>query len=323
MIQSCATGNKQMMRDDPLIGKIIRTKNDNPVTFETLMTEINSFDVIYLSEKHDNPDHHQFQEQVIMHLVDQKLSPTIGFEFFSMDNTPDLLNFIDSGNVSHSEKNQKIIEDNLRKKLGWDTQSDESWSFYYSILLLAKNNGLTVSGLDLSSSLKKRIVRKGINGISSLEKDQIFSTQLSDPIYKSYMFDIFKAVHCGMGHKKMQARLYDTWVARNDKMAHSITSLVRHKKGPVVIIIGFGHTEHGLGVIDRVNAINPNIRQVNIGLTEIRTTPTDIKEYTQKLELEGFTALPPADYLLFSQRVSYDDPCTEFKKSLEKMKKPD
>jgi uncharacterized iron-regulated protein len=320
-LQSCVTRNITMMRDDSLIGKIIDTGTNQPITFETLMTDISTHDVIYLSEKHDNADQHQFQEKVILHLIDQGLSPTIGFEFFSMENTPDLLNFIDSGKVAHSKKNEKIIENDLRVKLGWNTQSDKMWAFYYNILRLAKNNTLSVSGLDLSSSQKRRITRKGINGISPLEKDRIYSTQLSNSAYKSYMFDIFKAVHCGMGHEKMQSRLYDTWVARNDTMAHSITSLVKHAKGPAVIIIGFGHTEYGLGVINKVKTINPNIRQVNIGLSEINITPADIEEYTQKLNLEEFDAIPPADYLRFSQRVSYEDPCKEFKKSLEKMKK--
>ncbi len=320
-LQSCVTRNITMIRDDSLIGKIIDTRTDQSITFEALMNEISTHDVIYLSEKHDNADHHQFQEKVILSLVDQGLSPSIGFEFFSIENTPDLLNFIDSGKVTHSKKNKKIIENDLRKKLDWDTQSDEMWGFYYNILLLAQNNNLSVSGIDLSGSQKKRITRKGFNGITPLEREQIFSTQLSNPAYKSYMFDIFKAVHCGMGHEKMKSRLYDTWVARNDTMAHSITSMVKHTKGPVVVIIGFGHTEHGLGVIDRVKTINPNIRQVNIGLSEISVTPADIEAYTQKLDLEGFDPTPPADYLRFSQRVSYEDPCKEFKKSLEKMRK--
>ncbi len=117
-LQSCVTRSITMMRDDSLIGKIIDTKTDQPISFETLMSNISTHDVIYLSEKHDNADQHQFQEKVILALVDQGLSPTIGFEFFSMGDTPDLLNFIDSGNVTHSKKNEGIIENDLRLKLG-------------------------------------------------------------------------------------------------------------------------------------------------------------------------------------------------------------
>ena len=321
MIQSCATTKKSIMRNDPFIGKIINTETNQAINFESLIKDISTYDVIYLSEKHDNPEHHHIQQRVIHRLIENGLNPTIGFEFFSMEDTPDLLNFVDSGNVAHSKKIEKIIEADLRKKLKWDTQSDKMWNYYYNLLTIAKKEKLQVAGIDLPATLKKRITRKGISGISPIEKEQIFSTQLSDKTYKDYMFSIFKAVHCGMGHEKMQARLYDTWVARNDKMAHSVTRLYTHRKGPIVIIIGGGHTEYGLGVINRVSAIDKTIKQVNIALREISVKPSNLPEYLIPLDLEGFEKVPPADYLWFTQRVSYADPCEEFKKSLQKMKK--
>ncbi len=310
-----------MVRKDPLIGKIINTKSNQSMEFESLIKNISTYDVIYLSEKHDNPEHHHIQQRIIQSLIGKGFTPTLGFEFFSMDDTPDLLNFVDSGKKAHSKKIEKIIEANMRKKLGWDTQPDKMWRYYYDLLSIAKKENLPVAGIDLPSTLKKRITRKGTKGITPIEKEQVFTTQLTDKAYKDYMFSIFKAVHCGMGNKKMQARLYDTWVARNDKMALSITRLYQHRKGPVVIIIGGGHTEYGLGVIDRVNTIDKNIRQVNVALREISVNPSDLLEYVIPLDLKGFKKIPVADYLWFTQRVSYDDPCTEFKKSLQKMKK--
>ncbi|WP_299978771.1 ChaN family lipoprotein [Desulfobacula sp.] len=321
MIQSCATPKKSIMRKDPLIGKIINTQENQAINFESLIKDISAYDVIYLSEKHDNPEHHHIQQRVIRSLIENGLNPTIGFEFFSMDNTPDLLNFVDSGKVTHSKKIEKIIEADLRKKLRWDTHSDQMWRYYYDLLSMAKKEKLQVAGIDLPGTLKKRITRKGINGISPIEKEQVFSTKLSDEAYKDYMFSIFKAVHCGMGHGKMQSRLYDTWVARNDEMALSVTRLYNHRKGPIVIIIGGGHTEYGLGVINRVMAIDNTIKQVNIALREISVNPSDSSEYLMPLDLEGFEKVPPADYLWFTQRVSYADPCEEFKKSLQKMKR--
>ncbi|MBU8849850.1 MAG: ChaN family lipoprotein [Desulfobacterales bacterium] len=321
IFQACATTNKSIIRKDPLIGKIINTKSSQPVNFESLIRDISSYDVIYLSEKHDNPDHHHLQQRVIHRLIDNGLKPSIGFEFFSMDNTPDLLNFIDSGKVTHSKKTEEIIETDLRKKLRWDTQSDRMWRYYYDLLNIAKKEKLQVAGIDLPNTLKKRITRKGINGISPIEKEQVFSTKLSDEIYKNYMFSIFKNVHCGMGHGKMQSRLYDTWVARNDEMALSITRLYEHRKGPVIVIIGGGHTEYALGVIDRVAAVDKTIKQVNIAFREISVKPSNLSEYLMPLDLTGFEKVPPADFLWFTQRVSYSDPCEEFKKSLQKMKR--
>lgn len=322
-----ATTNQpvKVKRDDPLIGKIIDSKKSKQINFDQLIKNISQYDVIYLSEKHDNPDMHQAQNKIINALykegkaIGQK--PSVGFEFFSMDQTPVLLNFIDAGKKKHSEKIEKNIEKTLRMKLGWHTQSNKMWKFYYDLLKTAQTKNLQVAGLDLSSTLKRRITKKGIKGITALEKTLIFSTNLSDPVYQESMFKIFKAVHCGMGGKNMQSRLYDTWLARNDKMALSITQMVEHGNGPVVVIVGGGHTEFGLGIIDRVNTIDSQIKQINIGLTEITKEPSLLKDYLIPLELKGYKKVPAADYLWFFQRVSYDDPCERFKESLEKMRK--
>ncbi len=319
LLQSCVASKKTVMRSDPLIGKIIDSNKKTSVSYESMVKDINNYDVIYLSEKHDNPDHHTAQEKIIQSLIEMGLNPTIGFEFFSMDHTPHLLNFIDSGKVSHSKKNEKFIENDLRKKLGWDTQSDKMWSYYFSLLNLAKKHNLSAAGIDMNTGLKRRLTRKGFKGITPLEKEQIFSTHLDNGSYKEYMHELFKAVHCGMGHERMQERLYDTWTARNDKMAFSISQVVKHNKAPVIVIIGGGHTEYGLGVIDRVKAINPDITQVNIGFQEISRQPSTLTDYLEPLDLEGFEPSLPHNYLWFTQRVSYADPCEEFKSSLKKM----
>ncbi len=327
LVQSCVatTVVKPVKRQDPLIGKIIESKTSQTIDFNHLIDTISNADVIYLSEKHDNPDQHAAQQKVIKALIKKlapkKRKPSIGFEFFAMDNTPDLLNFIDAGKIKHNKKIDTMIEKSLRMKLGWHNNSDTMWKYYYDLLKTAQKNDLPVAGIDLSSTIKKRITKKGIKGITPLEQNLIFSTELSDTTYKTYMTDIFKAVHCGMGHERMQSRLYDTWVARNDKIAQSISKMHDHHVGPIVIIIGGGHTEHGLGVIDRVNAINPDISQVNISLTEISINPSELSQYLTPLDLDGYPATPGADFFWFFQRVSYGDPCEKFKEALKKMKK--
>lgn len=325
--QACAVKEPtpiQIKRSDPLIGKIFSAKTAQPIDFDNLIDIIADYDVIYLSEKHDNPDQHIAQEQIIESLT-KKLAatnkkPAIGFEFFAMDNTPDLLNFIDAGKIKHSKKIEDIIEKDLRMKLGWRKQSDVMWNYYYHLLKLAQKENLVVAGIDIANTIKKRITKKGIKGITPLEQKQIFSTQLDDRNYKSYMIDIFKAVHCGMGLGKIEKRLYDTWVIRNDKMALSISQMVENTTGPVIVIVGGGHTEYNLGIIDRIHSIDADIRQINIGLTEITKRPTELDQYLTPLDLEGYPSVPRADYLWFFQRTSYDDPCEKFKARMKKKK---
>ena len=240
----------------------------------------------------------------------------------SSDLTPLLLNFADSGKAAHSPKMEKAIEKQIRTKLDWDSQSNTMWAYYYDLFKLAKKNQLLISGLDLSGSQKRRITRKGLEGVSNIERKLIFSSRFSNAPYEAYMKSMFKSVHCGMGNDRMTSRLYDTWLSRNDKMALSISQLYeKDHQGPIVVIIGGGHTEYGLGVMDRVKAMNPDISQVNIALTEITIAPSDLGEYLQPLELEGFEPVLPANFLWFTQRVSYKNPCEEFKASFKSLKK--
>jgi uncharacterized iron-regulated protein len=321
LLQSCATAVKKPVQpDDPLAGKILDVRTGEVLPFSRLMADLMAHEVIYLSEKHDNPMHHAIQHRIIQHLVDTGLSPALGFEFFAVHDTPLLLSFVDSGSHDHPEKINAMIETDLRQQLDWERQSDQMWQYYFDLLKLARDNSLTTAGLDLSGPQKRRITRKALAGITTFEKKQIFSTGYDNPVYAQHMKAVFTKVHCGMGNAEMLDRLYDTWTARNDTMARSITMLAEETTAPVVVIIGNGHTEYGLGVVDRVKFLNPALSQVNLSLTEVRPKPADIADYIAPLDLEGFAPLPPADFIWLTQRVSYEDPCQTFKKSLQKMK---
>jgi len=298
------------MRHDPLVGKIVQTESSQTVDFYDLVSTLLTNDVIYLAEKHDNPEHHRIQLAIINKLLEQGKKPSIGFEFFSMNDTPLLLNFIDSGKVTHKKADDSVIESLLRKQLGWEDRSDEMWGYYFSLLDLARKEQLQVAGLDLSRSQIRRLTRKGLNKLTRVEKKQLFSTRFMNEPYKEYMFELFANVHCGMKNPAMQSRLYDTWIARNDKIALSITQMYeKNLDEPMVIIIGGGHTEYGLGVVDRVNAILGGISQVTIGLREISIEPAPLEDYLAPLDLKGFEAVSSFDYIWFTQRVSYEDPC--------------
>ncbi len=326
LFHACATAPKTGMRDDPLIGKIVDARSAGFISFSALVDNLMGPDVVYLSEKHDNPMHHAIQHRIIREMVTRGIAPVIGFEFFAMDDTPHLLNFVESGRVRHTRDQETFIEHHLRNNLGWEDQSDKMWAYYLDLLKLCRDSHLAVSGIDLSPALKKRITRKGLAGLSDIETQQLFSTHLENPAYQAYMEALFRQVHCGMGHGKMTQRLYDTWLARNDKMALSITQLCRHQKasgqkGPVVVIMGAGHTDYGLGVVDRVKALSGTLDQKILSIVEITREWSDLEDYLIPLELEGVDPVPQADFLWFTQRVSYQDPCEEFRKMFDRMKK--
>ncbi len=309
------------LQQDFLIGKIINSRTLKSMNLNELVKGVQEMDIVYLSEKHDNPEHHKIQLDILKKMVDGGRKPKLAFEFFSVWDTPALLDFLEIPQKGHTGDVGKEIEKEIREKLGWGERDDNMWMYYFNLLSFARKQGLFVAGLDLGHDQIMRITRKGFESLSHIEKAHIFSTHHKNKNYKNYMFEIFKWVHCGMENLVMQERLYDTWLARNDRMALSLVQIYMEKgNGPVVVIIGGGHTEYGLGVVERVRSMDRKLKQVVIGLQEISVEPSSLDNYLTPLELEGYNSVPPFDYIWFTQRVSDKDPCEEFGEQLRRMK---
>ncbi len=146
-------------------------------------------------------------------------------------------------------------------------------------------------------------------------------TGFNDESYRQLMYEKFKASHCGFAREKFQKNMYQSWIARNDRMAQSIAAMLTQDPiEPIVMILGGGHTQHNMAVYERVAFLKPGVRQLNIGLREISIEPQPLSDYCQptKIGQKGFA--PSHEYLWFTQRSSYEDPCQRFKEQLQKMK---
>jgi len=70
-----------------------------------------------------------------------------------------------------------------------------------------------------------------------------------------------------------------------------------------------------------ISALGPDLSQTNIGITEIAQNPSSLEDSLHPLDVQGYEPVPSSGWHWFTQRVSYGDPCEEFKKSFPKMKK--
>ncbi len=310
------------VREDPLIGKIFSSSDQSEIPYKELLEESLKADIVYLGENHDNATHHQSQLQIIQDFIKQGKRPRVGFEFFSTDQTGHMMSFAKGLSAAHPEKINKQLELQLRRNLGWSDKPELSWQFYFRLIKLAADNGLTVFGTDLPSGIIRRITRNGVDQLTAVEKGFLRSTGLKDEAYRNLMYGKFKAAHCGFAHKKMVEKMYPVWLERNDAMAHSIAEIFNENpEEPVIVILGNGHIEHNMGVYERVKFRIPEIRQLNLGLREICIKPTELEDYFV-VEKEGDRVFLPAhEYIWFSQRSSYEDPCEKFHEMLKRMKR--
>lgn len=306
-------------RNDPLLEKIFQAKDLKELNQTELITKMSRADVIYLSEKHDNPRHHEIQLEILESLVAQGKKPAIGFEFFSVDQTGYLMEYVSGVASPFVKKSPHSKEMLLRRNLGWADASDERWKFYFSLIDFAKKHHLRAFGTDISPGLTLRIRRFGLNQLSTQEKKQLHDSGFSDPNYEKLMHKKFTAAHCGWSSPVLLDKLYQTWVARNDAMANSIVDFLGDNENePVVMIVGGGHTEHNMGIVERVAHLRPKVKQLDLGLSEIAMEQLGVEAYFEGETIDTRTFSPPHEFLWFTKRKDYEDVCAKFRETLKR-----
>ena len=297
----------------PLVGKIYRAGDAALTPFHALLEKMESSDVIYLGETHDNPWHHHIEQQVIFQLIGQGMRPVLGFEFFSREQTSHLLRYRNSGRTKGAAKghgNAAAGEKLLRAQLGWESNRDGDWQRFLPILRAARELQLPIFGADLPGGLKVNLARHGYDGLNGVEKLIATRKTFDDPAHREWMSERLRALHCGWGDAAYINRLYETWMARNEAMAEAVVAMVRENPGqPVVVILGGGHLEHNLGVYERVQNLMSDARQLNIRMLQVRDEVAEPSDYFAHLVRDGRDYGPPHDYLWFTpgpQRRKHD-----------------
>ena len=301
---SLATNKDQIYKNNFLENKIYSSKSKEFVNKNNFYKILSDYDIIYLAETHNNSQQHDIQSDVINKLIKMGLNPSVGFEFFSNDDTGYLMNFVENISYYKSMSDGGI---NLRQQLGWEKKDDILWNYYFELILLAGANGLKIFGLDIPKALNVRIRGSGMERISEFERLLLNFTGYSDPVFKEYLLEQFTIAHSGWSEAGLLERLYDTWVARNDTMAISITNIINTTEGTLVVIIGKGHTAYNMGVYNIVEKMNPAVKQINVGFTETNSNHEDLQYYTKELIIKGNSYGMSYDFLWFTRAQNLMD----------------
>ena len=88
-------------------------------------------------------------------------------------------------------------------------------------------------------------------------------------------------------------------------------------KNPVLMIVGFGHLRHGMGIPERIAYLRPETKQINFSMMEISQEPSSIESYLPEFEINGRTFRQDFDYIWFTSRQEMEDPCKAFRKQTE------
>lgn len=303
-------------RADPLLGRVLDASGSD-VPFDTLIARMAEADVVYLGENHNNAHHHAGQRRILRALAGRGLQPALGFEFFDVGQTGFLQQHVSAAAAAvpmHAGP-RADPEATLRRQLGWTARSDRDWDFYFTLVDIAREYGLPVFGADLPAGIILALSRGGRDSLNAVARSLLTAPPATDKAYEALMKRSFRDAHCGWGEEPMLTHLWQTWQARNARMARAIVDMAAETQGPLVIILGKGHTAHGRAVPGAVAALAPDLVQVNFAFQEIAPAPAPAAAYFEAAR-EGGTDFGPAHELLwFTQRHDYRDPCAGFGKT--------
>ncbi|MBF0425638.1 MAG: ChaN family lipoprotein [Magnetococcales bacterium] len=323
IIAGCATVPPRTAQVEP---PILAVETGEVISRTELLLRMERARVIYLGEKHDNPEQHRLQLRIVEDLLALGRRPALGFEFFTREQTGWLMHFVTAsppvatGNATTPAVDPDPEGERLQKRLGW--QGRPEWAFYYPLLALARREKLPVFGADLPEGVRSRLARVGEAGLSAVEKGLIPTTGFVHADYRQLMLGQLAEAHCGAASPALLDRLYATWLARNDTMANAITATLHAlpADAPVVMILGAGHVAHAMGVFERVVHLNPGIRQFNLGFKEAAAPPTAAAAFSshrQPLTVGATHFAPEHAYLWFTPptpaRDPEEDPCAAFR----------
>ncbi|HXZ86405.1 MAG TPA: ChaN family lipoprotein, partial [Myxococcota bacterium] len=263
-------------------------------TRDELVARARLADYVLLGEKHDNPDHHRLQAEVIQALAREGPRPTVAFEMLSDDDRPKL----ELWQKTDPESAAAFADIVDWKHSGWP-----DFELYRPVFEAAISRRLPIEPANLSKSQLQALH----GGLASMPEVRRRELGLDAPLSaraRESLADEIRTGHCGMANDALVDAMVDVQRARDASLA---AALIRAGV-PAVLIAGAGHVRRDRGVPLYLARRAPERRVLVVAFMEVGREAPDRSELTGAFDLVWWTP-----------RVDDLDPCTRFKEELEKL----
>lgn len=306
-IAGCATATWESPygRGHVLTGRIFDVAAGNLLARNELLSRLARADYVLLGERHDNPDHHRLQAEVVRELIIRGRRPAMGFEMFGLDNAAAI--------ARHLERYPHDAA-GLGPAVNWQASGWPDWSLYQPIAAAAMASQLPVLATNLPLSTARRMSRGGASLDPSLRRELGLDRPLPETLVTRMAADI-RGAHCGHGSEQSIRAMVGVQRARDAQMAQSL--IKGATPDGAILIAGAGHVRKDYGVPIYLQAKTPGRQIISVAFVEIDDGQTDPRKYLQLAD----DLHAPFDYLWFTPRVDNEDPCEKFKAQLKKMQR--
>lgn len=239
--------------------------NDKEISLKQAVDIANDYDVVFFDEYHDQVDIHQAELNFFKQMYQQNNNMILSMEMFERD----------VQEIMNKYLNDEITEEEfLTFSRPWDNYKPD----YKPLVEFAKENSIAVLASNIPRRMAAQYAKSGDFSLIS-EEDKVYLPQKHLVEYEAY-YDKFKNyMSQGQDSKPMKMTperielFYKAQCLKDDTMAESINLFaIHHKNTKVLHVQGSFHGDEHLGVVEKLNKLNPALETVVI-------TPVEAKDY--------------------------------------------
>jgi uncharacterized iron-regulated protein len=256
--------------------QILETQTGRVLSFSELITNLETYDIVYLGEEHHNPYHIQAALKVLDRLVADGIEPTIGMEMFGWDGQPAL-----DGYVTTMQPLTNEFLEQVRWKQNWGGAFED----YAPLVTFARERRVPLLAMNPPKPLVRRVVTQGLDQARKEPEwvpwGILQENIVDDPAYRDKILDQLRRCHGGT--EEHFRTMYEASMVRDEGMARTLVirqEQYRRENGGsrrmIVSYTGGGHIQYNLPVPKRVaRRLGGEIKQATIYMMSFDASKTD------------------------------------------------
>ena len=248
-----------------LIGRIIDLESGKALSFDRFIDQLESEDLIFIGEKHDNPEHHLIQVQILQALMARYGDLTVAMEFFQEPQQPILDRYTEG----------TATETTFLKEVDWRKSWSFDYSFYRPLIFMLREKGSRIHAINAPSDIVKKVARSGLESLKPEERGQLArDIDLDNEKHRAYLRDVYKT-HTSQELKKFDY-FYQAQCVWEDTMAENIAEYLNKNNKRMVVFTGNGHIINRYGIPERT------LKRIKVSMATVVLYPLTGRETIKK-----------------------------------------
>ncbi|AFE04465.1 hypothetical protein COCOR_02085 [Corallococcus coralloides DSM 2259] len=281
-------------RDHPLVGRIWDVAGGRFVDESALRAAVVPARFVLLGERHDHPDHHRLQAELVRARTASGQRPALAFEMLDVTQQPAL----DAALKAHPEDAEA-----LAKAVDWANSGWPAFSLYEPVFTAGLQARLPIVAANLPRAQVRELVMKGPEALPSDLRSRLgLEAPVPEAEAKAVREELDRS-HCGQLPQEMLEPMALAQRARDAMMADRLLETV--PADGAVLITGNGHVRKDRGVPAHLERRVKDVTVLSVALLEVSPEALNPQDYAAVV---GATALP-YDYVWFTPAMPEDDPC--------------